>query len=110
VQSLILAVPPAASSPLQSRLEQIITLMNDGAMSWPGAAPTAPSLDHALVLRRLRAAGAWAGPCRAGVYRAGDGESTVTVELEGQFARLILAVAVDRAGGALQQADVMLGS
>ena len=109
VQSLILAVPPAVGSPLQSMLAQIITLMNDGAMSWPGAVAAAPGLDRSLVLRRLRAAGAWAGPCRAGVYRAGDGESTVTVELEGQFARLILAVAVNRAGGALQQADVLLG-
>jgi hypothetical protein len=62
VQSLILAVPPAAGSPLQSMLGQIITLMNDGAMSWPGPAPTALSLDRSLVLRRLRAAGAWAGP------------------------------------------------
>jgi hypothetical protein len=32
------------------------------------------------------------------------------VELDGEFTRLLLAVAVDRAGGLLQQADVMLGS
>ncbi len=108
VQSLILAIPPAADSPLRHALDQAITLMNDGATSWPAALPPAASLDQALVIRRLRMASAWAGACRAGAYRAGDGESSVTVDLEGEFARLVLTVAVDRAGGALQQADVML--
>ena len=109
VQSLILAVPPAAGSPLRLALDQIIALMNDGATSWPAAAPVAPSLDRALLVRRLRMAAAWAGPCRSGAFRAGDGETTVTVELDGEFTRLLLTVAVDRAGGLLQQADVLLG-
>jgi CubicO group peptidase (beta-lactamase class C family) len=109
VQSLVLAIPPAAGSPLREAASQVIALMNGGATSWPAFLQAAASLDQALVIRRLRMASAWAGACRPGAYRAGDGESSVTVELEGEFARLVLTVAVDRAGGALQQADVMLG-
>ena len=60
VQSLILAVPPAAGL-LRLALDRIIALMNDGATSWPAAAPAAPSLDRALLVRRLRMAAAWAG-------------------------------------------------
>ena len=54
-------------------------------------------------------AAAWAGRCRAGAYRAGDGETSVTVELDGEFTRLLLTVAVDQGAGLLQQADIMLG-
>jgi hypothetical protein len=110
VQSLILAVPPAGGSPLRLAVDRLVALMNDGATSWPASIPAAPALDRALLIRRLRMAAAWAGPCRAGACRAGDGETSVTVELDGEFTRLLLAVAVDRAGGLLQQADVMLGS
>ena len=49
-------------SPLRLMLDQIIALMNDGAMSWPALRPAAPALDRALLMRRLRAAAAWAGP------------------------------------------------
>jgi hypothetical protein len=110
VQSLILAVPPAGGSPLRLAVDRLIALMNDGATSWPVSIPAAPALDRALLIRRLRMAAAWAGPCRVGACRAGDGETSVTVDLDGEFTRLLLAVAVDRAGGLLQQADVMLGS
>jgi CubicO group peptidase (beta-lactamase class C family) len=110
VQSLILAVPPAGGSPLRLALDRVVALMNDGATSWPASIPAVPSLDRALLIRRLRMAAAWAGPCRTGAYRAGDGETSVTVELDGEFTRLLLTVAVDRAGGLLQQAEVTLGS
>jgi hypothetical protein len=109
VQSLILAVPPATGSPLRLALDRIIALMNDGAESWPASVPAAPALDRALLIRRLRMAAAWAGRCRAGAYRAGDGEMSVTVELDGEFTRLLLTVAVDQGAGLLQQADIMLG-
>ena len=109
VQSLILAVPPAAGSPLRLLLDQIIAVMNDGTAAWPGSAPPVPALDRPLLMRRLRAAATWAGICRAGAFRAGDGETLVTAELDGEFARLQLTVAVDRAAGMLQQADVTLG-
>ena len=52
-------------------------------------------------------AGAWAGRCRLGAYRAGNGELSTTVELDGETARLVLAVEVDAAGH-LRQADIML--
>ena len=93
VQSLILAVPPAAGSPLRLLLDQIIALMNDGTAAWPASVPAAPALDRTLLMRRLRAAAAWAGTCRAGAFRAGDGETSVTAELDGEFARLQLTVA-----------------
>ena len=109
VQSLILAVPPAAGSPLRLLLDQIIAVMNDGTAAWPGSVPAVPALDRPLLMRRLRAAATWAGICRAGAFRAGDGETSVTAELDGEFARLQLTVVVDRAGGMLQQADVTLG-
>ncbi len=109
VQSLILAVPPLTGSPLRLALDRIIALMNDGATSWPASLPAAPALDRVLLIRRLRMAAAWAGRCHAGAYRAGDGETSVTVELDGEFTRLLLTVAVDRGAGLLQQADVMLG-
>jgi CubicO group peptidase (beta-lactamase class C family) len=109
VQSLILAVPPAGASPLRLALDRIIALMNDGATSWPASVPAAPLLDREVLIRRLRMAAAWAGRCRAGAYRAGDGETAVTVELDGEFTRLLLTVAVDRTAGLLQQADIMLG-
>ena len=109
VQSLILAVPPAGASPLRLALDRIIALMNDGATSWPASVPAAPLLDREVLIRRLRMAAAWAGRCRAGAYRAGDGETSVTVELDGEFTRLLLTVGVERTAGLLQQADVMLG-
>ena len=109
VQSLILAVPPAAGSPLRLLLDRIIALMNDGTAAWPASVPAAPGLDRTLLIRRLRAAAAWAGTCRAGAFRAGDGETSVTAELDGEFARLQLTMVVDRTGGLLQQADVTLG-
>ena len=109
VQSLILAVPPAGASPLRLALDRIIALMNDGATSWPASIRAAPLLDREVLIRRLRMAAAWAGRCRAGAYRAGDGETSVTVDLDGEFTRLLLTVAVDRTAGLLQQADIMLG-
>jgi hypothetical protein len=60
-----------------------------------------------LLLRQLRMAGAWAGRCRPGAYRAGNGERSTTVELDGETARLVLAVEVD-AAGQLRQADIAL--
>jgi hypothetical protein len=110
VQSLTLAVPPAAGSPLRAALDRIVALLNDGAEEWPSSLASAPSLDTALLLRRLRTAGAWAGPCRLTGYRSGDGETSASVSLRGEFACLVLAVVVLRPGGELHQADVMLGS
>ncbi len=110
VQSLTLALPPAAGSPLRLGLDRIVALLNDGAAEWPSSLPTAPSLDTALLTRRLRTAAAWAGRCRITGYRSGDGETSATVDLQGDFASLVLAVVIVRPGGELHQADIALGS
>jgi CubicO group peptidase (beta-lactamase class C family) len=110
VQSLALAVPPAADSPLRLWLDRVIALLNDGPAQWPSSLHVAPSLDTALLMRRLRMAAACAGPCRLTAYRSGDGETSATVDLEGDVARLVLALVIGRPDGELQQADIALGS
>jgi CubicO group peptidase (beta-lactamase class C family) len=107
VQSLTLAVPPAVGAPLGRVLASLISLLNDGASDWPSALPVSGPAPTGLLLRQFRMAGAWAGRCRQGAFRAGDGEQSTTVELDGETARLVLAVAVDAAGH-LRQADIML--
>jgi hypothetical protein len=107
VQSLTLAIPPAAGSPLGRTLASLISLLNDGAPDWPSAIDVSGPVDTALLLRQFRMAGAWAGRCHQGAYRAGNGDRSTTVELEGATAKLVLAVAVDAAGH-LRQADLML--
>jgi CubicO group peptidase (beta-lactamase class C family) len=107
VQSLTLAVPPALDAPLARVLDALVSLLNSGAPDWPRALPVSGDVDTALLLRQFRLAGAWAGRCRPGVFRAGNGETSTTVELEGERARLVLAVVAGGAGQ-LRQADIML--
>jgi CubicO group peptidase (beta-lactamase class C family) len=97
VQSLTLAVPPAAGSPLATALDRILDFINNG-----GASPVA---DGTLT-RRLRAAAAWAGPGRLAAYTGGDGETTTVAELAGEHAALSVSVTVDPAGGQIRQGDV----
>src|SRR5215831_19028976 len=107
VQSLTLAVPPAPDGPLAQVLDSLISLLNSGARDWPRALPVSGDVDTALLLRQFQMAGAWAGRCRQGVFRAGNGETSTTVELEGERARLVLAVVAGGAGQ-LRQAEIML--
>jgi CubicO group peptidase (beta-lactamase class C family) len=107
VQSLTLAVPPAPGSPLAQTLESLISLLNGGASDWPSAIPVSVQVDTALLLRQFRMAAAWAGRCHPGAFRAGNGERSTSVELDGETARLVLAVVVDAAGH-LRQADLTL--
>jgi serine-type D-Ala-D-Ala carboxypeptidase/endopeptidase len=108
VQSLALAVPPAPDSPLALVLASVVSLLNGHAPGWPPALPVSPVVDTSLLLRQLRMAAAWAGPCRVGSFRAGNGETAATVELDGEHARLTLAVTVDPAGH-LHHAEILLG-
>jgi CubicO group peptidase (beta-lactamase class C family) len=108
VQSLRLAVPPAPGSALLRLLDSLIGMVNDGSALWPDWLPASADVNTALVARQLRVAAAWAGRCTAGAFRAGDGEASATVELEGQTGRVILAVSVDEAGEVLRQVDVTL--
>jgi CubicO group peptidase (beta-lactamase class C family) len=112
VQSLTLAVPPAAGSPLGDALAAVVAWLNgsdgnDGTdRYWPDSIPVAETVDAGLLARRLRMAAVWAGPARLGAYRAGDGAASVAVELAGEHATLTLTLVVDPASGVLRQADI----
>ncbi|HEY1620721.1 MAG TPA: serine hydrolase domain-containing protein [Streptosporangiaceae bacterium] len=108
VQSLRLAVPPAPGSPLARFLDQVVALLNDMPARWPADLPVTDSLNTAATARRLRVGAAWAGKCALGVFRAGDGENAIMVELDGADGRIALTVAVDAAAERLRQADVTL--
>jgi CubicO group peptidase (beta-lactamase class C family) len=108
IQSLRVAVPPAPGSALLRMLDAVIGIINDAPAEWPAWLPAAPDLDTTALARRLRLATAWAGRCTAGGYRAGDGETAATVELEGEAGRAVLAVAVDPGTESLRQATVTL--
>ena len=106
MQSLTLAVPPAPGSPLAGTLDDILAWLNGTDRNWPPSIPADATVDTDLLARRLRMAAAWAGRCRLGAYKAGDGIASVGVELVGEYAGLVLTVLVDPASGLLRQADV----
>jgi CubicO group peptidase (beta-lactamase class C family) len=112
VQSLTIAVPPAPGSVLAWTLDSVIAWLNAaGTPSWPAASvPVAPSADAGLIARRLRMAAVWAGRVTRGACQAGDGTSSVAVELAGEHATITLALLVSAATGQLRQADVMLSA
>jgi CubicO group peptidase (beta-lactamase class C family) len=107
VQSLSVAVPPEPGSALGRAVAALVTWLNSGAAAWPESVPAAPGTDVTLLARRLRMASAWAGRVRPGAFRAGDGSSAVSLELDGEHARVVLSVAVTP-GGELREADVSL--
>ena len=108
VQSLALAVPPASDSVLATVLKDVVTWLNSGAAQWPGVMRVAPGTDEGLLRRRLLMAAAWAGTCRTGAYRAGDGAASVSVELAGEHATVVLSLLVNPGTGEIRQADVAL--
>ena len=108
VQSLTLAIPPAAGSPLARALTAVVEWLNGGALGWPSALPVAPGADAGLIARRLRMAAAWAGPVTLGAHQAGDGAASATVELVGEHAPMTLSLLVNAATGELRQADASL--
>jgi CubicO group peptidase (beta-lactamase class C family) len=107
VQSLALAIPPAAESPLAGVVAALISVINGDDAGVLASFATAGSLDKGVLTRQLRMAGAWSGRVVADGFRAGDGGTLTTVQLKGDHARLILSVAVD-SSGVLHQADVSL--
>jgi serine-type D-Ala-D-Ala carboxypeptidase/endopeptidase len=104
VQALSLAVPPAPGSALAGALTRVIGWLNGGS-----PVPAGEGLDSALAARRIRSAAAWAGTCRAGPCRAGDGSSSVTVGVTGEHASFTLAIAIDPATGQLHHLDITGG-
>jgi CubicO group peptidase (beta-lactamase class C family) len=109
VQSLTIAVPPAAGSPLAKALDSLLEWMNDGAADWPASVAVAPGTDAALLGRRLRMASVWAGRAAIAAFCSGDGSASVSAELAGEHATVILALAVNPAGQ-LRQVDLTLST
>jgi serine-type D-Ala-D-Ala carboxypeptidase/endopeptidase len=107
VQSLTIAVPPTAGSALAEVLDSLIAWLNDGASRWPASVAVAPGADAALFGRRLRMAAAWAGPAAIAAFRSGDGTASVSAELAGEHATVVLSLAVNPVGQ-LRQVDITL--
>jgi CubicO group peptidase (beta-lactamase class C family) len=107
VQSFTLAVPPAPDAQLGRVISALISLLNGGARDWPPALPVAGPVVTGVLLRQFRMAAAWTGPCRLGAFRAGNGETSTMVELEGETGRLLLSVVISPAGH-LRQADILV--
>jgi hypothetical protein len=108
VQSLTLAIPPAAGSVLAKALAALVAWLNSGEKSWPESVPVASGTDAGRLSRRLRMAAAWTGAVTTGAYRAGDGAAAVAVELDGEHATALLALLVDPSTGAVRAADATL--
>ena len=107
VQSLTLAVPPAADSPLARVVAALISIVNGYDADVLAALPAAGTLDKGVLTRQLRVAGAWAGRVVTDAFRAGDGATATTVQLQGEHARIMLSVVVN-SSGVLHQAAVSL--
>ena len=117
VQSLAIAIPPAPDGALAGVLSALVTWMNSGSADWPPSVSVAPAatsrgygspVDVTLLTRRLRMAAAWAGKCRVGAFCAGDGHASTVVELDGEHARVHLALLVNPSTSELRSADVTL--
>jgi CubicO group peptidase (beta-lactamase class C family) len=106
VQSLTLAVPPAADSALRVTLDAVVDWLNGADRDWPPAIPVADGVSTTTMARRLRMAAAWAGLCRVGGFKAGDGTASVAAELLGDHATITLALVIDPATRLLRLADV----
>jgi hypothetical protein len=108
VQSLAVAVPPAEGSALARVLDDLVTWLNSGAAQWPAAITVAQGTDAALLRRRLLMAAVWAGQCKPAAYRAGNGAASVSVELAGEHATVVLSLLITPGTGEIRQADVAL--
>jgi len=106
VQSLTLAVPPAAGSALRAALDAVVGWLNGDSRDWPSSVPVAGGVDASLLARRLRMAAVWAGRVRVGAFKVGDGAASVAVELVGQHATPTLALVIDPETRALRMADI----
>jgi hypothetical protein len=108
VQQLIVPVPPEPGSALHEVLDLLISSLRSDAVAWPGGLEAAPGLDAGEVLRRLRLAAAWAGPCRLDSYLAGNGSNSATVLLTGPSGDAELTAEIGESGRALTRLTVSL--
>jgi CubicO group peptidase (beta-lactamase class C family) len=108
VQQLVLAVPPGPDSALAAAIGLLTAALGEGVPTWPPGLAADSALAVGPVLRRLRAAAAWAGPSRLDCYLAGNGETSSTVRLAGESGAVFLTVEIADAG--VRQVDVGLVS
>jgi CubicO group peptidase (beta-lactamase class C family) len=108
VQQLIVPVPPAPGSVLHEVLDLLISSLGSNAVDWPAGLEAADGLDTGEVLRRLRLAAAWAGPCRLDSYLAGNGSTSATVLLTGSAESAELTAEIGESGRALTRLTVSL--
>jgi hypothetical protein len=108
VQQLIVPVPPEPGSALHEVLDLLISSLRSDAVAWPGGLEAASGLDAGEVLRRLRLAAAWAGPCRLDSYLAGNGSNSATVLLTGPSGDAELTAEIGESGRALTRLTVSL--
>ena len=106
VQSLVLAVPPAAGSALRATLDAVVDWLNGGVSDWPPSIRVADGVEAGMLARRLRMAAVWAGRCRVVAVKAGDGTASVAAELAGEHATITLALVIDPETRILRLADV----
>ena len=59
-----------------------------------------------MLLRQLRMASAWAGPCRPGAFCGGNGHTSTVVQLDGEHAGLTLAVELEPGQQLLRRAEI----
>lgn len=111
VQSLTLTVPPAADSALWRQTQALIDLLNSslsgGVPPWPAELAVSGLVDTGLLLRQLRMASAWAGPCRPGTFCGGNGQTSTVVQLDGEHAGLTLTVELDPGQKMLRRAEII---
>ncbi|HEY2641305.1 MAG TPA: serine hydrolase domain-containing protein [Streptosporangiaceae bacterium] len=108
VQQLVLAIPPAPASALGHAIGVLTEALQEGAPSWPAELATDSGFAVGVVLQRLRAAAALAGPCRLDCYLAGDGETSATVRLVGRSA--VLDLTVEAGDGGVRHVDIAVQS
>ena len=110
VQSLTITMPPAADSPLWRQAQALIELLNtsmaDGLQPWPAELPVSGLVDTGLLLRQLRMARAWAGPCQPGAFCGGNGTTSTVVQLDGEHAGLTLAVELEPGQQLLRRVEI----
>ena len=84
----------------------MVDWLNSADRDWPPSIPVAGGVDADQLARRLRMAAVWAGPCRVGAIKAGDGAASVAAELAGEHATITLALVIDPETRLLRLADV----
>jgi hypothetical protein len=98
VQQLVIAVPPEPGSPLARTLTALLGALAADPPQWPDGVTATGGASTDEVLRQLRMARAWAGPCVLDSYLAGNGATSTTVRLTGATGRVELALEVSETG------------